>query len=185
VVTRAVPAIKRVEPGPGLEGTNPLPSTVRETVCAARVTRWRMQRKNVGAGRDGNAGNAGLRGIVRLRATIWIALGVGAVAGAVNVPAGSDGARTLRPTAQAEPCTCQTTALIAGTDDGGGEALYAKRRQRDGIGENTDENVIEDCDLRGGRDRGISCDGYLPRRRDLRREWRRGRCSRLAWRCWW
>jgi len=29
VVTRAVPAMRSVEPGPGLEGTKPLPSTVR------------------------------------------------------------------------------------------------------------------------------------------------------------
>src|SRR5882762_1581733 len=119
-----------------------------------------MQRKNVGAGRDGDAGNTGLRGIVLTEGDDLDGVGSGRRGGCGECAAGSDGA--ARPADGAgralhSPDDC----LIAGTEDGGGEALYAKRRQRDDIGENTDENVIEDCDLRGGRDRGISCDGHL------------------------
>jgi len=44
-----------------------------------------------------------------LMATIWMALGVGGVAGAVKAPPVVMRPQAL-PTAQAEPCTCQVTA---------------------------------------------------------------------------
>ena len=48
VVVRAVPAIIKIEPGPGLDAANPLPSIgQREAVGRARVNARRMQRKNV------------------------------------------------------------------------------------------------------------------------------------------
>jgi len=101
-----------------------------------------------------------------------MALGVGAVAGAVNVLPGVMEPQPRRRAGRA--CHSPDDCFDCWHRGRGGEALYAKRRQRDDIGENTDENVIEDCDLRGGRDRGISCDGHPARRQDLRREWRRG-----------
>src|SRR5258708_16893571 len=119
-----------------------------------------MQRKNIGAGRDGDAGNARLRGIVLTEGDDLDGAGSGRRGGCGECAAGSDeAARSADGAGRA--LHLPDDGLISGTEDGGGEALYAKRRQRDGIGENTDENVIEDCDLRGGRDRGISCDGYL------------------------
>jgi len=61
-----------------------------------------------------------------------MALGVGAVAGAVMCSPGVMEPHAP-PTAQAEPCTRQTL-LDCWHRGGGGEALYAKRRQRDDIG---------------------------------------------------
>src|SRR5258708_23275816 len=119
-----------------------------------------MQRKNVGAGRDGDAGSAGLGGIVLSEGDDLDGVGSGRRGGCGECADGSDGAaRSAEGAGRA--LHLPDDGLIAGTKDGGGEALHAKRRQRDGIWENTDENVIEDCDLRGGRDRGITCDGYL------------------------
>src|SRR5258708_15733651 len=132
-----------------------------------------MQRKNIGAGRDGDAGNARLRGIVLTEGDDLDGAGSGRRGGCGECAAGSDeAARSADGAGRA--LHLPDDGLISGTEDGGGEALYAKRRQRDGIGENTDENVIEDCDLRGGRDRGISCDGYLHGDRICEGKWRGG-----------
>src|SRR5882757_11074478 len=119
-----------------------------------------MQRKNVGAGRDGDAGNTGLRGIVLTEGDDLDGVGSGRRGGRGECAAGSDGAARSADGA-GRALHLPDDGLIAGTEDGGGEALHAKRRQRDGIGENADKNVIEDRDLRGGRDRGISGDSYL------------------------
>ena len=119
-----------------------------------------MQRKNVGTGGNGDIGGTGLRGIVLAEGDDLDGVWRGRGGGSVECPAGSDRAARSADGA-AGALHLPDDGLIAGAEDGGDETLHAERRQRDAVGENADENVIDDGDLRGSGDRGISGKRHL------------------------
>ena len=154
MVVRAVRAISKTEPGPGVEAAKLPPSTRRVKPlaapaytlagCSARmfapVAMVRLAKPDC----DGSSLLMATGGGVRR----WGGAGSGVDAAGVDCAArawqGARGSLNL-----------PDDGLIAGAEDGGGKLLYGQRGEGNGGRQNGYDIVIDYSDLRGGAARGV------------------------------
>src|SRR5260370_1298364 len=133
---------------PGWEAVVVAVERQRKADCWARVNAGGMKRKYIGAGGDGDVGGAGLGGIILADGNDLDGVRSGLGGGRGERAAGSDEAAGTGDGAGGA-LHLPDNGLIAGAEGGGAEDLHGERRERDGVGKNAEDNVVEDGDVGG------------------------------------